>query len=173
MSGLVIHRSRHAQEYVVVPNSAARDQRISFTARGLHHYLLSLPPEWTFTVDQLASWNPGGRKVLRAAMKELRHYRYVLLVVDRGQRGRFGSHYEVFDTPPPDATRPASGPTCDDSVFPQVAPDATRPAATRPASIKKYGNARGGAHAAPRPPRVTDRCRRCGGGGHEASECPA
>jgi hypothetical protein len=162
MSGLVIHRSRHAQEYVVVPNSIARNTELSFTARGLLVMLLSLPPEWHLTTDALAEDNPGGRKLIRAAMKELRAASYVVLCTSRAENGRLSRHLEVFDTPQPSATRLAFGATSGNNASPQVAPNATRPAATRVAHIStKYRTkARGAAcdRAAPAP--HTEACRR-------------
>jgi hypothetical protein len=134
VTGIVIHRSRHAQQYVVVPNAIARSTRLSFRARGLLVMLLSLPPDWHVTTDQLAEDNPEGRDVIRRAMAELRAARYVVVVTGRGAGGRIWSRIEVFDAPQPDATRPASGATCEDMVFPQVAPDAEKPATGKPAS---------------------------------------
>jgi len=60
--GIVIERSRHAQEFVIIGNTEARDGRISFRARGLHHYLLSLPPGWRVTPRQISP-----RPILRGA----------------------------------------------------------------------------------------------------------
>jgi hypothetical protein len=75
--GIIIHRSRHTQQYVVVPNAIARNTRLSFRARGLLVMLLSLPPEWHVTTDQLAEDNPDSRTAVRAAMRELRESGYV------------------------------------------------------------------------------------------------
>jgi hypothetical protein len=104
--GIVIHRSRHAQEYVVVPNGVARDKRLSFLARGLLVMLLSLPPDWHVTTDMLAEDNPDSRTGIRAAMRELREAGYVQLLSERGKDGRTRRHLEVFDTPQPNADTP-------------------------------------------------------------------
>lgn len=107
MGGIVIRRSHHAQNYVVVPNAIARDDSLTFTARGLLVMLLSLPPEWHVTQDQLAQDNPDSRGAVRKAMGELRAAGYVLLITERGQDGRTRRHLEVFDTPqPPSADTP-------------------------------------------------------------------
>jgi len=99
MAGLVIRRSHHAQNYVVIPNAIARDSGLSFTARGLLVMLLSLPPEWHVTADGLARLNPDSRGAIRKAMAELRAAGYVLLVTQRGTDGRTRRHLEVFDVP--------------------------------------------------------------------------
>ena len=56
--GIQIERSKHAQEFVIVGNTEARDGRLSFRARGLHHHLLSLPSGWRVTTADLAKDNP-------------------------------------------------------------------------------------------------------------------
>ena len=133
MSGIVIHRSRHAQQYVVVPNSIARDSGLSFTARGLLVMLLSLPPEWHVTTDMLAEDNPDSRGAIRKAMAELRETGYVELHHARGADGRTRRHLEVFDTPRTKRGVPAFGATSTNTLFPQVAPNAGKPTAARPA----------------------------------------
>jgi DNA-binding IscR family transcriptional regulator len=107
--GIIIHRSRHAQEYVIIPNSIARNTRLSFRARGLLVMLLSLPPDWHVTTDQLAEDNPEGRDLIRKAMAEVRDAGYVEVHREQDGKGRWRTRLEVFDTPQPNATRPASG----------------------------------------------------------------
>lgn len=180
MSGIIIHRSHHAQQYVVVPNAVARDSRLTFRARGLLVMLLSLPPEWHVTADMLAEDNPDSRTAIRAAMAELRTVGYVELRKNRGADGRTRSQIEVFDTD--HRTRralPASGATSGNSASSQVAPDAGIPAAGGAAAKKKYGtsaaraNARGGeVNPTPSPPAFGDLCGHCGGHGHTRQECP-
>jgi hypothetical protein len=121
--GIVIHRSRHAQEYVVVPNGVARDKRLSFLARGLLVMLLSLPPDWHVTTDMLAEDNPDSRTGIRAAMRELREAGYVQLLSERGKDGRTRRHLEVFDTPSQTRT-PRAWSHLHRHAFPQVAPSA-------------------------------------------------
>lgn len=99
MDGIVIHRSRHAQQYVVVPNDIARNTELSFTARGLLVFLLSLPLGWHVTTDMLAEDNPDSRGSIRKAMAELKEAGYVVLVTERGPDGRTRRHLEVFDAP--------------------------------------------------------------------------
>jgi len=127
MSGIVIHRSRHAQEYVVIPNALARNRGLSFTARGLLAMLLSLPPEWHVTVDLLAEDNPDSRSAIRKAMRELREAGYVEVHNEQGARGRWSKRIEVFDTLPAERGHPALGATSGNSVSSQVAPNAGGP----------------------------------------------
>jgi hypothetical protein len=97
--GIVIERSVHAQGFVVVGNDAARDSRLSFRARGLHHYLLSLPPGWRVTTVQLGKDNPEGREAIRTALNELVKLGYVTRAKRQDERGRWYTTMTVHDKP--------------------------------------------------------------------------
>ena len=137
--GIIIHRSHHAQEYVVVPNGIARDKRLSFRARGLLVMLLSLPPDWRVTTDMLAEDNPEGRDQVRKAMAELRGSGYVVTHREQGEKGLWRTRLEVFDTPATE--RDPSRVRCDQGKqqSSQVAPNAGQPAAGLPAPKRSTG----------------------------------
>lgn len=99
--GIQIERSKHAQEFVIIGNSEARDHRLSFRARGLHHHLLSLPPGWRVTTVQLAADNPEGRDAIRSALNELIACGYVTKVKQQDGRGRWSTVMTVHDKPQP------------------------------------------------------------------------
>lgn len=139
MPGLVVHRTKHSEQYVIVPNYITRDRQLSFRARGLLAYLLSLPNGWHLSTDELAKANPDSRKGTRDAMRELREAGYVLVKTERGSDGRTRRRLEVFDVAQPSAIRPAFGVTSTDDVFPQVAPNAAKPNADRVALNRSTG----------------------------------
>jgi hypothetical protein len=160
--GITIHRSQHAQQYVVVPNGIARNTRLTFRARGLLVMLLSLPPEWHVTADMLAEDNPDSRTAIRAAMLELREAGYVLVHRIQGERGRWTTRLEVFDTASTERALAASGPTSGDATNPQVAPNAGGPAAGQTAFIPKYrGSARTRSRPRAEPEPRPEWCGRC------------
>lgn len=97
--GIQIERSKHAQEFVIIGNAEARDRRLSFRARGLHHHLLSLPPGWRVTTAQLAEDHPEGRTAIRAALSELVTLGYVTRRKQQDGRGRWTTTMTVHDKP--------------------------------------------------------------------------
>jgi hypothetical protein len=99
--GIQIERSQHAQEFVIIGNAEARDNRLSFRARGLHHHLLSLPPGWRVTTTQLATDNPEGRDAIRSALNELIACGYVTKAKRQDERGRWSTVMTVHDKPQP------------------------------------------------------------------------
>jgi hypothetical protein len=121
MAGIVIRRSEHAQQYVVVPNSIAQNNELSILARGLLVLLLSLPPGRQVTTDTLGEDNPDSRNSIRKAMRELREAGYVVLHTERGADGRTRRHLEVFDAPQTKRGQMAFGAACgNDTDEPQA-----------------------------------------------------
>ncbi|MGW0705076.1 hypothetical protein ACWD4G_03710 [Streptomyces sp. NPDC002643] len=95
-----IHRTRHAGNFTVVPNGIAQNRRLSFTARGLLEYLISLPSGAKEDARTLADNNPGvGRKGISDALDELIRERYYFRVTNRDDQGRIRTETYVFDTP--------------------------------------------------------------------------
>jgi len=101
-TGMKIERSRRAQQFVTIGNAEARDTRLSFRARGLHHYLLSLPSGWHTTTERIAAENREGRDAIRTALNELATYRYVTRVKFQDERGRWSTVMTVHDVPVPE-----------------------------------------------------------------------
>lgn len=99
--GIGIERDEHAQQFVIIGNAPARDARLSFRARGLHHYLLSLPPGVRVTTESLASDAREGRGAVRTALNELISVGYVKRIKSHDERGRWNTRMVVYETPQP------------------------------------------------------------------------
>lgn len=96
-----IHRTRHAQDFTVVPNRTARDRKLSFTARGLWLHLISLPDGAKEDVRTLADNNPGvGRKGVANALDELVAQGYYFRFTIRDpETGRVWTETAIHDLP--------------------------------------------------------------------------
>lgn len=95
----VTRSARVADNFALIANGALRDKRLSFRARGLMAYLLSLPPNWRTTVRQLAIQTTEGRDAVATAINELVEYGYVTRT-DRREGGKYkGVDYFVTDDP--------------------------------------------------------------------------
>ncbi|MFE7480033.1 hypothetical protein [Streptomyces sp. NPDC057552] len=81
-------------------NDVLRNRSLSFTARGILGYLLSLPDGADEDVRKLADKNPViGRDGVRAAVDELIEARYYFRHTYRDARGHMRTAVYVFDTP--------------------------------------------------------------------------
>jgi hypothetical protein len=102
-----IRRSRPESDFTIIPNSTLRDDRLSYCARGVLSELLSRPNGWETNADALsdrARRKRGdvvgeGRRGLRSAFKELEAAGYMIRRKEQGEKGRFITVLEVYDTP--------------------------------------------------------------------------
>jgi hypothetical protein len=98
----MIIRQKHKNRFSIVPNRIFEGPRISFVAKGLLAYLVSLPPNWEVRHDQLQRRLGIGRKLRERALRELIAAEYVTRDEQQGRDefNRFTTlHYVVSDTP--------------------------------------------------------------------------
>lgn len=108
-----IHRSAHLRFFTTLGNEVLRDSRLSFCARGILGYLISLPDGQRGDIRTLAERTPEGRERVATALRELETFGYLKREVKRTTEGRVYTEVDVFDT----ADRPS----------PQVTPNAGFP----------------------------------------------
>jgi len=74
-----IIRRRKTSQYSSLHNGLLQDKRLSYSARGLASYLLSLPEDWTIVKEQLYNHSEkDGRKVVDRCFLELLQYGYMI-----------------------------------------------------------------------------------------------
>lgn len=119
-----IRRSKPTNDYVLIPNGTARDERLSYLARGVLVEILSRPDGWETNADALSErarqYRGGkrgeGRRALREAFAELEAAGYMIRRKERGPKGRIVTLMEAYDTPQARGTANGmSAPTCDDA----------------------------------------------------------
>lgn len=108
---MIIHRSRPASAYTVIPDETLRDPRLSYETRGVLCELLSRPDDWHTTVDELAATarrqrgQAGeGRRKISAVFAQLRAAGYMVQQRERGPGGRMTTVTHVYDRPQTDST---------------------------------------------------------------------
>ncbi|WP_327305438.1 hypothetical protein OG730_19565 [Streptomyces sp. NBC_01298] len=103
-----INRSARTRYFTVLGNEVLRDRRLSFTARGLLAYLLSLPDGAREDVRTLADKNPGlGRRGVSKALDELVKVGYYIRRTVRDEdSGQVRTETYLFDTPQASGSAP-------------------------------------------------------------------
>lgn len=98
---MAIIRSRREKNYTVLLNDGLRDQRLSFKARGLMAYMLSMPDDWKFYTKELVKHSDkDGRDSVRVGLKELEECGYLKRQKKRSETGQFDSQdLLLVDTP--------------------------------------------------------------------------
>lgn len=72
-----IIRVEKNRNYSVINNTGLRDERLSWKAKGILAYILTLPDDWVFYREELATHAKDGIDSLKSGMKELKEYGYV------------------------------------------------------------------------------------------------
>lgn len=132
-----IMRIQKKDNYVVIDKTLLNNRELSWKAKGLHSYLMSLPDDWRVQETDLVKRSKDGKESTRSAIKELTEAGYIKRVAIR-EKGKFKSWefvvYELptFDTEPanePEANEPEANdppeqqkPDAPESENPKVVP---------------------------------------------------
>lgn len=85
--------------YVMVNKSCINDSNLTWAAKGLHTYLMSLPDDWTIYINELTTHTSAGRDHTYKVVKELLQFGYMERIEYRFQGKVLGGTYTVFETP--------------------------------------------------------------------------
>lgn len=95
-----IFRVEKTANFTVMSNIHLKDKRLSFKAKGLLSVILSLPPEWDYTVTGLAYIAADGVESVKSAVRELENCGYISRRQLRDERGRMAQNeYRVYENP--------------------------------------------------------------------------
>ena len=84
-----ILRHNHEQEFTILPNSLIRNPELSLRDVGLLCYMLSLPPDWEFSINGLdAVIRQNGLSSVKTGLKALEKIGYLRRTQVRGADGR-------------------------------------------------------------------------------------
>ena len=94
-----IFRVERTKNYTVMSNQYFKNKSLSLKAKGLS-LMLSLPDDWNYNMQGLASLSRDGIDSVRSAIKELEHYGYVQRNIVRNEYGLFtDTEYIIREIP--------------------------------------------------------------------------
>ena len=76
MSVFKIEKSKN---YTVMSNYHLRDKNLSYKAKGLLSFMLSLPEDWDYSINGLVSISKEEVKAIRNILQELQRYGYLVI----------------------------------------------------------------------------------------------
>ncbi|MGW2103722.1 hypothetical protein ACWCPX_39870 [Streptomyces olivaceoviridis] len=89
-----------ADQFTQIANGLFRDRRLSYKAKGIFGYVSTHRDGWPVTLDQLVAVGPDGREAVRAGLKELERYGYLIRERLRRPNGTLGEVvYSITDRP--------------------------------------------------------------------------
>mgnify|MGYP001231153959 CR=1 FL=1 len=94
-----IFRVEKKDNYVVLDKGFLKDKRLSWQAKGLLAYMLSMPNDWVFRIDDLKNRSTNGRDSTKNIIKELQENGYIIKEQTR-EKGKFSNNrYIVLEHP--------------------------------------------------------------------------
>lgn len=98
------------KNYTTINNTGLKDERLTWKAKGILAYILSLPDDWVFYMEEVANHAKDGIDSLRAGMKELKEHGYVKRFPVKNEKGKITNWetiiYEVPQTENPLMEKP-------------------------------------------------------------------
>lgn len=99
MSIIRVNKNKN-NPYVQLDKRAIQDEELSWKAKGILAYFLSLPDDWKIYTSELVKHAPDGEASLRSGMKELEEKGYLVKEQKRSDSGEFGGYdYVVYEHP--------------------------------------------------------------------------
>ncbi|WP_410973928.1 DnaD domain protein [Bacillus pacificus] len=81
-------RVNKSKNYTTINNTGLRDERLSWKAKGILAYILSLPDDWVFYMEEIATHAKDKISSLYSGMKELKKYGYVKRFPVKDEKGK-------------------------------------------------------------------------------------
>ena len=94
-----IIRIKKQNNFFIASKAPLEDVRLSWKAKGLLAYLLTLPDDWKIYVEELSKHSKDGTSSTTTAIKELMENGYIRREKIRNSKGQFkGYIYRVYET---------------------------------------------------------------------------
>ena len=96
---MAIKRAKRETNFTIMSNVGLRDKRLSFKAKGLLAYMLSLPDDWVFYEEEITKHSTDGKQSVRTGLKELQQFGYLIKNQSR-EKGKFAKvDWLLYDEP--------------------------------------------------------------------------
>lgn len=99
---MAVFRVEKKKGYTVMSNHHLHNKMLSFKAKGLLSFMLSLPENWNYTERGLSQFAKDGRDSIRAALSELEEQGYLERRQSRKEDGTLAEmEYVIYEQPQP------------------------------------------------------------------------
>lgn len=96
---MAVIRVEKTQNYTVMSNHHLRNKALSLKAKGLMSLMLSLPPDWDYSIQGLVSICKEAHTSIRSALKELEDNNYLVRKRTNSEKGYFVYEYTLYEMP--------------------------------------------------------------------------
>lgn len=101
------------RNYTTINNTGLRDERLTWKAKGILAYILSLPDDWVFYMEEIATHSKDKLDSLKSGMKELKAHGYIKRFPVKDEKGKITRWetviYEIPQVENPQVENPLVG----------------------------------------------------------------
>ena len=94
-----LFRIEKNKNYTVMSNYHLRDKTLSYKAKGMLSFMLSLPEDWDYSLNGLVTVSKEGIKSIRNILKELQDSGYLEVIKKQNVNGQFEYEYCIYEVP--------------------------------------------------------------------------
>ena len=97
-----VFRINKNKNYTVMSNNHLKNKKLSFKAKGLLSYMLSLPDDWDYSLVGLSKSSKDSIAAIRTALNELKDNGYLEVkkyLPNESKNGRIDYEYIIFEEP--------------------------------------------------------------------------
>lgn len=96
---VIFIKNEKKANYTVIHNGYVKNPRLSWDAKGVFTYILSLSSDEAINLEEISGHSTDGMTILRSAIKELEKEGYIKISKERNENGSFaGVRYEISET---------------------------------------------------------------------------
>lgn len=110
-----VFRIEKTNNYTVMSNYHLKDINLSYRAKGLLSFMLSLSDDWDYSVKGLVKVSKESIKAIRSTLKELEDMGYLIRTRIQLDNGRFDYEYAIYETPYTQKGHAVNGYTLEDT----------------------------------------------------------
>lgn len=96
---MAVFKIEKTNNYTVMSNYHLKDKNLTYKAKGLLSFMLSLPDDWDYSTNGLVAISKEGRDGIRAILKELQEHHYLKIEKVRDKKGCFEYNYLIYEIP--------------------------------------------------------------------------
>lgn len=94
-----VFRVEKNKNYTTMSNYHLRDKKLSYKAKGLLSFMLSLPDTWDYSMNGLVSVSKENIGSIRTILHELEENRYLIRSRYQNNKGQFQYEYSIYEHP--------------------------------------------------------------------------
>ena len=92
---MAVFKIEKQKNYTVMSNYHLQDRNLSYKAKGLLSFMLSLPEDWDYSMKGLVAVSKENIKAIRTILNELKEHGYLEIVQTRGEKGYYKYEYII------------------------------------------------------------------------------